>query len=206
MHDVIVIGAGGHGRVVADAVIKSGDRILGFLDDTVAKNVSVLGYPVMGKICDAVHFKEPVRFVLGIGSNIVRKQIAERYPLRWHTVAHPSATIGEDVTMGEGSVVLAGSIVNTGASVGRHCILNSGCIVEHDCMVSDFTHISPGAVLCGTVSVGALCHIGAGSVIRNNIRICDDCTIGIGAAVVKDIVKSSVYAGVPARRLSKDGK
>lgn len=206
MYDIVIIGAGGHGRVVADAVIKSGDRILGFLDDTVPQDQSVLGYPVLGKICDAVNFKEPVRFVLGIGSNTVRREIVQRYPLCFHTVVHPSAVLAFDVMLGEGSVVLAGCIVNTGASVGSHCILNSGCIVEHDCVVSDFTHISPNATLCGTVHVGTLCHIGAGSVIRNNIHICDGCTIGIGAAVVKDITQGGIYAGVPARRLPENGK
>ena len=191
---VVIMGAGGHAKVVADIIKKSGDKVVGFLDDFNK------GEEILGTIADCVKF-ENCSFVIAIGLGKVRKNISEKYPeLDYYTAIHPKAIISENVTIGKGSVVMANAVINAGAVIGMHSIINTSCVVEHDDKLGSYVHVSPGAVLCGTVTVGDNTHIGAGSVVRNNIKICADCVIGCGAAVVKDIEKSGVYSGVPAKR------
>lgn len=192
---VIIIGASGHGKVIADIVTKSGDTVVGFLDDDISKE------NVLGAVCDCVKYPDK-KFIIGIGNNKIRKAIAEKYSrLAYYTATHPTAVIAENVKIGKGTAVMANAVINTSSIIGEHCIINTSAVVEHDNMIGDYAHISPGAVLCGTVKVGNLTHIGANSTVRNNISICGDCVIGCGGAVVKDIEKSSTYVGIPAREL-----
>lgn len=190
---VIIIGASGHGKVIADIIKKSGDEVYGFLDDDTSKDV-------IGKVEDSVNYKD-MYFVIAIGNNEIRKMIAERYDLKYYTAIHPTAVIGEDVAIGAGTVVMANAVINPASSIGRHCIINTGAVVEHDNIIDDFVHISPNAALCGTVKVGEGTHIGAGAVVRNNVSIGSNIIIGVGAAVVKNIDKPGVYIGVPAKEL-----
>lgn len=199
MKQVIVIGAGGHGRVIADTVLRNGDRLLGFLDD--AHTESVWTYPVLGKVQDWHLYVDTAAFVLGIGSNAVREQLSKDICGPWYTAVHPSAQIGQGVELGAGTVVMAGAVINTGAHIGAHCIVNTGAVVEHDSILEDFVHISPHATLCGTVQIGGGTHVGAGAVVRNNCIVCSGCTLGAGTVVVKDITEPGVYAGIPARRI-----
>ncbi len=198
--DVIIIGAGGHAKVIADIIVKSGDRVLGFLDDN-SMLTEVMGYPVLGRICDADHYRDKAAFVIGIGSNSVRAKLAQKYEIKWYTAIHPSARIGMEVSIGCGTVVMANTVINSSAQIGRHCIINTGAVIEHDNKIADFVHVSPNAVLCGTVNVSEFTHIGAGAVIKNNIFIGSHAVIGAGAVVVKDIIQAGIYVGVPARRL-----
>ncbi len=200
MKDVIIIGASGHGKVVADAVLAAGDRVLGFLDDG-CQAQTVLGLPVLGKTKDHVNYPH-AEFLIAIGNNKVRRQIAAQLPgARWHTAIHPKATVSPFAQVGAGTVIMAGAVVNPGAVIGRHCIVNTTAVVEHDNRIADFVHISVGAKLAGTVTVGEATMVGIGAVVRNNVSICGDCMVGAGAAVVKDITGPGTYAGVPARRL-----
>ena len=193
---VVIIGAGGHARVVADIVKKSGDKVVGFLDDFNT------GDGILGVIDDCTKYADGCSFVIAIGSNKVRSAIAKKYSgLKFYTAVHPAAVISENVTIGSGTVVMANAVINSGAVMGEHAIINTASVVEHDNSIGDYVHISPGATLCGTVSVGEGTHIGAGSVVKNNISICEECVIGCGAAVVKDITKPGVYAGVPAKEI-----
>ena len=201
MKQVIVIGAGGHGKVIADIVLAAGDHLLGFLDDARAGQ-QILGFPVLGGIRDYVNYKD-AEFVIAIGNAQAREQIASDLEgVRWYTAIHPSAVISPlEVTVGEGTVIMANAVINPGASVGRHCILNTASVVEHDNRIADFVHISVGAKLAGVVSVGKSTWIGVGAVVKNATSICADCMIGAGAVVVKDILESGTYVGVPARRI-----
>lgn len=200
MHkSVVVLGAGGHGRVIADIIVSAGDQVYGFLDDDDDKlGRTISGFPILGKLEDVSKYKEAHTFVIGVGSNKIRKQISELYNVNWHTAIHPSVVVARDVIVGTGSVVMAGAIINTGTKVGSHCIINTGAIIDHDNLLADFVHISPGATLCGTVSVGEMTHVGAGVVVKNNIMITQSCTIGAGAVVVNDIKEQGTYTGVPA--------
>lgn len=201
--NVVIIGAGGHAKVVADIIIKSGDKIAGFLDDTLEKNTKILGYNILGKITDLKSVSnEEIYFALGIGNNKTRKQIYETYKVKYYTAIHPTSVIAMDVEIGEGTVLMANTVVNTSTKIGKCCIINTGAIIEHDNILKDYVHISPNAALSGTVTVGECTHIGTGSSIKNNINICDNANIGVGSVVVKNIEKSGTYYGVPA----KEGK
>ena len=193
--EMIIIGAGGHARVIADMIKKSGDIVHGFLDDDLSKD------GVLGKISDCTKFSDYF-FVIAIGNNAIRKKIAEDYPdLKYRTVIHPTAVISEHVEIGAGSVVMANAVINANTKIGAHCIINTGSVVEHDNVIFDFVHISPGATLCGGTSVGELTQIGAGAVTKNGTSVCANCIVGISAAVIEDITIPGVYAGVPAKKI-----
>ncbi|MBP3447402.1 MAG: acetyltransferase [Clostridia bacterium] len=199
-NNVIIIGAGGHAKVIADIVRKSGDNLLGFLDDKKEAGTAFFDGFVLGNT-DSYREYPDARFIIGIGSNEVRKEIAQKLKgASFYTAIHPTAVIGEGVTIGEGSCVMAKAVINADATVGAHCILNTASVVEHDNLIGDFTHISPGACLAGTVNVGDGCHIGIGATVKNNISICSGVLIGAGAVVVKSIIEPGTYVGVPARK------
>lgn len=192
MKDVIIIGAGGHARVIADIVKAAGDNLLGHLDDHA---------PALGPVSDYVKFPD-AHFIIGIGSAAVRRRIAERMTgVNWYTAIHPTAIIGSSVTVGEGTAVMAGAMIGPGARIGTHAIVNTGAIVEHDNQIGDFAHISVGAKLAGTVTVGPDSWIGIGAVVSNNLSICGGCMVGAGAVVVKNLTEPGTYVGVPARRI-----
>ena len=196
---VILVGAGGHAKVIADIIVKSGDQLVGFLDDDSGKT-SVLGYPVLGPVEAWQSFSRGVKFLLAIGNHHVRETLAAQMAVDWYTAVHPSAQIGMGVVIGEGSAVMANAVINSEARIGRHCIVNTATVVEHDNQIADYAHISVGARLGGTVSVGKACWIGIGAVVKNNLSICDGCMVGAGGVVVKDLFEPGIYMGIPARR------
>ncbi len=198
---VIVIGAGGHAKVVADIILKSGDELVGFLDDNTALPSQIIGYPYLGKIKHYEKYADECCFVIGIGSNSIRKKIAENMNANWYTAIHPSAQIAIDTVISEGTVVMANAVINTSAVIGKHCIINTCAVIEHDNIIGDYVHISPNVSLCGNVKIGDLTHIGAGATIKNNISICDDVIVGAGGIVVKNIKDNGVYIGVPVNRM-----
>lgn len=196
---VMIIGASGHGKVIADIIHQSGDKVMGFLDDDPTKK-EIHQIPVLGKIEDIQKYKNDFCFIIGIGDNQIRKEIAESNPaLNYYTAIHPTAVIGEGVRVGNGTAVMAGVVINVDADIGEHCIINTAAVIEHDCIIGDYTHVSPQACLCGNVHVGEECHIGAGVTVINNLSICLKCTIGIGAVVVSNIEKQGIYIGNPAK-------
>lgn len=204
---VIIIGAGGHGKVIADIIIKSGDIIKGFLDDRFPDKKDFIGYPILGKIKD--YRKEAdAKFIIAIGNAAVRESIVKSSPsVEWYTAVHPTATLSDiDVQIGVGSVIMANAVINPSAHIGNHCIVNSSSVIEHDNCISDFVHISVGAKLAGTVSVGKRSWVGIGAVVSNNLSICEDCMIGAGAVVVKDIDKPGTYIGIPAKEKDSNEK
>lgn len=201
-NQVIVIGAGGHGKVIADIVRSSGDTVLGFLDDSLNPPESVCGIPVLGKTENYANYPD-AQFVIAIGNGSVRRQIALRLDgVKWYTAIHPSATVSSmGTSVGEGTVIMAGAVVNPCAVIGRHCIINTKASVDHDNRIGDYTHISVGATLAGTVTVGNTVWVGAGAVISNNLSVCDGCMIGTGAVVIRSIEETGTYVGVPARKI-----
>lgn len=198
MHDLIIIGGGGHAKVIADIATLNGYKILGFLDDNPAIT-KLLDFDKLGKIEDAPLFADKAQFIIAIGNNAVRKEIAEKYNLNFATLVHPTAIIGSQVEIGEGSVVMPSVVINSSSKIGEHCIINSASVIEHDNIIGDFTHISPNATLCGTVKIGDGCHIGANATVINNISICDNTIIGAGTVVIRNIEKSGTYIGIPAK-------
>lgn len=207
--DVVIIGAGGHAKSIANIIYKSGDNVKGFLDDNIEIGTIIIKerkYKVIGKINDVLNLNQmypDLEFIIGIGNNDTRKKIAKQYEgmIKFYTAIDPSSQIALDVEIGKGSVVLANACINTSAKIGKHCIINTAAIIEHDNIIEDYVHISPNATLSGTVKVETMTHIGSGATVRNNINICNDCIIGAGAVVVKDIKEPGVYAGVPTKNL-----
>lgn len=203
---VVILGASGHAKVIADIIKKSGDDVVGFLDDnlelqgkTIYDNKIVLGTT---KEDDVKKFEE-YDFIIGIGNNRVRKIINDKYPnIKWYTAVHPSSIIANEVEIGEGTVIMAGAVINPGTKIGKHCIINTCSSIDHDNVLEDYVHISPGSHLAGTVKVETGTWICAGVTVINNIIIGENNIIGAGATVIKDIEENDgTYVGVPIRKI-----
>lgn len=199
MKRLIIIGASGHGKVVADIAQLNGYEDIVFLDD----NESVkecAGFPVIGKSFDAPDGE----VFVAVGDAVIRKQLMQSYGSRnMPVLVHPNATIAHDVDIGEGTVIMAGAIINPGTRIGKGVIVNTASSIDHDCVIGDYVHVAVGAHLCGSVSVGDNTWVGAGSIINNNISICADSMIGSGAVIIHNIRDKGTYVGVPAKRISK---
>lgn len=203
MKKIALIGASGHGKVVADIAKQNGYSEIVFLDDN--ENLSQCGgYPVIGTSklipeldCD---------FFVSIGNARIRQMIQDKLKTLKKNVPsliHPYAVIAEDVKIGDGTVVMAGAVVNPGAVIGNGCIINTGSSVDHDCRIGDYVHISVGAHIAGTVVIHDRTWVGAGATVSNNLEICSDCMIGAGAVVVKDVKEQGVYIGVPSMKIKE---
>lgn len=202
MDRLIIIGAGGHGRVAVDIADKMGvySEIV-FLDD--GSFTECLGYRVIGKIADAKKYIADHEFFVALGNTDARLDVMHELSAieaRFATLIHPSAIIGKNVKIGEGTVVMAGAVINPCSVIGDGCIINTMASVDHDCVIGDYVHVSVGARICGAVNIEAKTWIGAGAVIRNGISVCEGCTIGVSAAVVKNITEPGTYVGVPAKK------
>lgn len=200
MKKLIIIGAGGHGRVVADVAESLGIyNEIAFLDDDSGKDVSP--YKVVGKINDFADFIPEYDFFVAVGSNSFRKDMVTRLSensANLVSIVHKNATVGSGVEIGVGSVVMAGAVINNRAKLGKGVIVNTCASVDHDCEIGDFCHISVGAHIAGTVNIGNGVFICAGATVINNVSICGDCIIGAGAVVIKNIETAGTYMGVPA--------
>lgn len=195
---LIIIGASGHGRVVADIAKKNGYEDIAFLDDNMDLKKSG-SYAVIGT-CQDIKKYHNADFFVAIGNAEIREMIqkqAENY-VHFITLIHPNAVIADNVVVGIGTVVMAGAVVNPGTTIGKGCIINTCSSVDHDCRIGDFVHISVGAHIAGTVEIGDRTWIGIGASVSNNVNICGDCMIGAGAVVIKDILHPGTYIGLPA--------
>lgn len=207
----VLMGAGGHARVLLDALhLMKEVQVYGILDANPARiGASVDGTPIIGTDAllpqmadaDVTHF---VIGVGGVGNNQPRRQLYEQAVaahLTPFTVIHPQTIIAVHAKIGTGCQILAGAIINPGAQLGEHVIVNTGAIVEHDCLIGNHVHVATGAKLAGQVTVGDNAHIGAGAVIRQGIQIGARAIVGAGAAVVKDVPDDVTVVGVPAKIL-----
>jgi sugar O-acyltransferase (sialic acid O-acetyltransferase NeuD family) len=203
---LIIIGASGHGKVVADIAIKMNRwKYIGFLDDNETIKSS-MGLDVVGKSSDFINFIEEFDIFVGIGNNQVREKVQNRLEdagANIPVLIHPNAIVGEQVEINFGSVIMAGVIINCCTRIGKGCIINTGVTIDHDNLLQNFVHLSPGVHLAGTVEIGQGTWLGIGSLVSNNVRISEGCIIGAGAVVVKDIAISGTYVGVPVRRVSR---
>ena len=199
---IVIIGASGHGKVVANIAKLNGyDEIL-FLDDDTSKK-SCGRYPVAGTSKDIRQYKGNYDFIIAIGNNRIREKISdmlERENIKQTTLIHPCAVIDETVKIKEGTVIMANAAVNAEVQIGRSCIINTSSSIDHECILEDYVHVSPGVHVAGTVSIGKSTWIGIGATIINNLSICANCNIRAGAVVVKDVIESGDYQGVPAKK------
>lgn len=205
MKRLAILGAGGHGKVVADTAESCGWQSIEFFgDDWPARTLN--GYwPITGDTASLLsRVAEFDGIIVAIGSNSVRLakvEALEAAGAQLATLVHPSAVISPRALIGAGSVVFAGVVINVDARVGRGAILNTGCSVDHDCQLGDFTHISPGARLAGGVQVGDLSWVGIGASVKQSIQIGQKVIVGAGSAVVSDIADALTVVGVPAKVL-----
>lgn len=196
MATINIYGAGGHAKVIKDIIEAQGDRVEVFFDDH-PKTDSLHGIEVR-KSTVLDNFDE---LIIGIGSNQIRKLLANKYKLRYAKAIHPSAIVSPSASIGSGTVIMQGAIVQSDAQVGAHCIVNTGATVDHECKIEDFVHISPHATLCGNVSIGEGSWIGAGAIVIPGIKIGKWCTIGAGSVVIRDVPDDSVAVGNPCKSL-----
>lgn len=201
---LIIIGASGHGKVVADIAQLVGYKEIVFLDND-SELKSCAGYAVLGPDTMTKELEGDV--FIAVGRSDLRKKLMERDKDRHFPVLiHPQAVIAGDVVIGDGTVVMAGTVINPGARIGRGCIVNTSSSVDHDCSIGNYCHVSVGAHLAGLVNVGDNCWIGTGVTISNSVNICSDVVIGAGAVVIKDIKDSGTYIGVPVKKMDKKSK
>lgn len=201
---LIIIGASGHGKVVADIAIKMNKwQSIAFLDDDESIKTS-MGLEVIGKTVDAFVYKDEADFFVAIGNNATRERVQEKLiddRLNAVSLIHPNAVVGTDVEIGIGTAVMAGVVINSSSHIGKGCIINTSSSLDHDNVIEDYVHLSPGVRTAGSVNIGKGTWLGIGSVVSNNVNICSGCIVGAGAVVVKDITEHGVYVGVPVRRV-----
>jgi sugar O-acyltransferase (sialic acid O-acetyltransferase NeuD family) len=200
---VYVIGSGGHGKVVVDALLSSAFPAAAIVltdDNPALAGVRVLGFPVAVPIVDADIAAKA--FHVAIGQNGVRQRLFERIQAAGghaRSITHPEAVVSRFAVVGEGAFLAARSIVAPEATIGPGAILNHGCIVDHECRVGAFAHIAPNATLGGCVRVGDRVLVGAGANLLPGVSVGDDAVIGAGAVVTSDVAVGATVCGVPAR-------
>ena len=204
---IIIIGAGGHARVVYDCLRLSladgkGGKVLGFTDDNSGLwGRELMGLPILGPI-DRISDLDANAVVIGIGDNAARKRLYKWATGRGYTlvnVIHPAAVIATDVSVGRGVAIFANVVVNSGSSIGNDAVLNTACTVDHDCRIGDHAHVAPGAHLAGGVEVGEGVVLGVGASVVPYRKIGNWSVVGAGTVVLEDIPDQVQAFSVPAK-------
>jgi len=201
---IYIIGAGGHGQVILDALLKGGLCPAGFIDDNIPVGRRILGVPVVGNIANAKRLEG--KFVIAIGDNKTRKRIAEMLNFpdeRYFTVIHPSTIIGNNVKIGAGSMIIGGVVINTQTIIGKHTIINTSVSLDHHNEIGNFVHIAPGTHTGGNVKVEEGTFVGIGTSIIPGKKIGKWTIVGAGAVVISDIPEYSVAVGIPAKVIKR---
>ncbi len=198
---LVIIGAGGHAKVVADTAQLAGWQVLGFADDNL--DAALFGLPHLGKPSNLEPPKD-VHVTIAIGSNLVRQKLdlALSSHFSWATVIHPKAILSSRAILQAGTVVFAGAVIQADAVIGQHCIVNSSASIDHDCKIADYCHVAPNATLTGGVTLETGVFIGAGSVVIPNKHIGAWSTLGAGSVCVENLDSNGTFVGIPAKRLT----
>jgi sugar O-acyltransferase (sialic acid O-acetyltransferase NeuD family) len=210
---ILLIGAGGHCRVVLDVIFSNKEyEVAGIVDLKNHIGSKVIGVPVIGTDSDLPHlFKTGIKnCFITVGSigdpqaRIKLYNMAERLGFLFPNLISPSALVSSYAILGHGNYVAPGVFINAGAKIGSNCIINTGAIVEHDCTIGDFVHLSPGSILSGGVTIGDYSHVGTGSVVIQNLEIGARVIIGAGSVVAKNIRKGMIAYGNPCKERKKN--
>ena len=208
MDRIVVIGGGGHAKVLISALKKSGYEVTGYTDRM--NRGSLLGIFYLGDdgvLPGMIRNDGAGKAIIGIGKidlsdmRIRIQQELSAIGFDFPVIISPSAVVNEEVALGPGTVVFDGVVVNSGTEMGQACIINTNSTVEHDCRIGDNIHIAPGVTLSGGVTIGNNCMIGTGANVIQSVSICEGCLIGAGSTVVKDITIPGTYVGNPAKRI-----
>lgn len=198
---MILYGASGHGKAVAEIIREITNEGVIFFDDN---EFAALPKEIVVAPSEMTP-EESV--IVTIGMNHVRYEIVTRRgDYNYAKAIHPRSFVSKSATIGSGTVVMATAVLSVDCEVGDHVIVNTGAIVEHDCVIKAFSHISPNAVICGGVEIGEGTWIGAGATIKNGLKIGKWVVIGAGAVVISDVPDYSIFVGCPAVFLSKNDK
>jgi sugar O-acyltransferase (sialic acid O-acetyltransferase NeuD family) len=209
MRRLLIIGAGGHGVVVADAADASQEwSQIVFIDDAYPRVSKVADWDVLGDHTALQRLsKEIDAAVVAVGNNTVRMNLladVELAAIPLAKIIHPRASVSRLSEIGDGTVLFANAAVNARSTIGKGCIINTAATVDHDCRLADGVHVAPGANLAADVNVGERSWIGAGATVREQIAIGSEVVIGAGAAVIRDVDDGLVVAGVPAKPIRSD--
>ena len=206
MNKIIIVGGGGHAKVIISILKKLKYSIYGYVDKFDKGNILGVGYIGNDNVLeDLVKIEKIKHAVLGIGDvgdNIIRHNLSKKLSdlgYSFPPIVSPNAVINEEISIGKGTVVMDGVIVNSGTKIGEFAIINTNSSIDHDCKIGNFVHIAPGVVLSGNVIVGDNTLIGTGSSIIQNIKIAGNTIIGAGSTVVSDCLKEGVYYGTPSK-------
>jgi UDP-perosamine 4-acetyltransferase len=210
---IILVGAGGHAKVVLDTLQAAGFEVAGVVDPALAgSQLSWRELPVIGSDQDLLKFEQrKVRLVNGLGSlpgQVLRRQIFQKFKLAGYTFlsfSHPSAVMGSGVELQEGAQLLAGAIVQADSVIGRNSIVNTGARIDHDCQLGSDVHIAPGAVVSGGVRVGDEVHIGTGASVIQGITLGRGAVIGAGTVVVANVPDNAVVIGAKPQIVTSRG-
>ena len=199
MKKLAIIGASGHGKVVADIAEKNGYNQIVFLDDYSTGECA--GYPIVGT-SQYIEELSDFEFIIAIGNNKVRANKQSLLPQdRIATLIHPLAVISRRVVVNAGTVIMAGAVVNSDVTIGRGSIINTASSVDHDCIIGDFVHLSPGCHVAGNVKIANHSWLGIGTNVINNVVIGPNVIIGAGSTVTNNLPSDHIYIGTPAKKL-----
>ncbi len=211
MKEIVIIGAGGHAKVLIEALESSGEfTVKGLLDARLQPGSRVLNYPVLGND-DLLWGAQKISPYLAIGLGMIkidpaRKNIFERAReagYQFPVIAHAGAVVSKSARLGEGVQVLAGAVVQACARIGENTVVNTSAVVEHDCHIGAHCHLAPGAILGGEVRVGDLTLVGLGARILPGIKIGSSAVLGAGSVVTREVRDHQVVAGIPAREMKR---
>ncbi|WP_379088269.1 acetyltransferase [Pedobacter sp. UC225_65] len=192
-----IIGAGGHAKVIADIILANQGQISGVWDENPMVGF-FLDHPILGNLKNYIDLEDD-QFIIAVGNNRIRQQIANQLLQSKVKAIHPSSYVASKVKIGNGSVCMANSSINIDSVIGEHVIINTNASVDHDCKIANFVHISPQVGLAGNVEVGEGTHVGIGACIIQGVKIGKWATIGAGAVVLKDVPDYAVVVGNPGR-------
>lgn len=206
MKPLVIIGAGGHARVLLDIALICDYEILGFTLPEKSEVRDCFGYPVIGTD-DEVLKSSSKDFLLvnalgSIGSLERRYEVFRRFHQKgfcFATLIHPSATVAHGVNLGEGVQIMAGSVIQPGCSIGVDSIVNTGCLIDHDCRIGNHVHLAPGVTISGSVGVGDCTHVGTAASVIQGVNIGEWSLVGAGSLVLRDINDRQMVVGVPAK-------
>jgi acetyltransferase EpsM len=199
---VIVIGNGGHSKVIQEMILASRYEVMAILDDKYENEYTKQGILYAPISTLGFLLESNVKVVIAIGNNAIRKKIVQQLDLQkdqYVSVIHPKAVISPTAKIKNGTVIMANAVINAEAKIGEHCIINTGTIIEHENEIGDYAHISPNATLTGNVSVGEGVHVGASASIIPGVEVGTWSVVGAGSTVIKNVPPNSVAVGCPTR-------
>lgn len=202
MKYIILIGNGGHSKVIKDIIDASPNYVIaGYLDNKFSSYEENGNY-FYDNLDNIQLYKEDYYFCLAIGNNLIRNKLFEELKLdknQFPTLIHPTSSISPSAQIDFGTVVMPNAVINADTKVGKHVIINSGAVIEHDNIIDDYVHISPNATLAGNVVIGECSHIAIGASILPQIKIGRNCIVGAGATVINEVYDKQIVVGTPAK-------